>query len=689
MDIERLSLSPVKMTEKLQMLVNAARQSSHFSTWSTGFRALAYYDQRQTIANLLTELTNVPQERENSFGGQALVLAEACLECAAPLSIDESMLKHVDVQNCLPLAPDVANLWKQWLLAEFTWWKKGKPGCLEDLQTQLADYAQNLPSEIDPYSKKEWTRLISRSALLCARCALAQGKTNKAKEWIELVSLDRPGLWEVEYLRGMIAWYRKEYQAARTCLEKSLALNPFQSRVRFELAMLIASQSASNPGNASFKDVPGVHDMVAGSALALFHSGRDDEALGYLEQLEKPEKPYSLFLVWPQARTLRIRQGKELRAYMAEANKNWLEAINCWDAVRIEDSPVTDLVPRTHRLYLLGRYLEQTEGTHDPDKKLYTRFHKELGKLAIRTLTGEAMFYRGLAAERFMPERAQADWRAVLRQSAWLEKTQITAPGRLSVLGDRLLKAGFKKDAYKAYQRVTDTSITGVSERKFLSGLITQSPNGADALLKSLEISWILPDPSLLLFLQGLCILAKEQPDLAAASSLLKEAQQSGLPAPLARISEILPALLADQPDADKELCSFLEETMPEDFPVKLRVGLEILGKPKGVESLRRFQEAFGDNWQAWLPIPPGDILGKQLQEYYTQFDFNGAQNQIQEAEKMGLKIPDEWKAFLYMCQAVGTALNGDFDTAEKTRQQALKILSPNFDNAKSVMKKK
>jgi tetratricopeptide (TPR) repeat protein len=676
---------PGKAANALEILLNAGRKSSWFPIWSLAFRALAYYDRRQALRDLLTPAV---ENLENISPGLALVFAEACLECADPLSIGESMLQNVDAQNCLPLAPDVANLWQQWLLAEFTWWKEGKPGCLEGFQTQLADFLQNPPPEIDPYSKKELKRLTFRSALLCARCALAQGKTSKAREWIELVSRDSTGLWEIEYLQGMIAWCRKEYQNARIFLEKSLILNPFQSRVRFELAMLISSQDTSNTGNFPFDVVPGVHDMVAGSALVLFRSGRDDKAPGYLEQLEKPEMPYSLFLVWPRARILRIQQGKELRAYMAEANKNWLEAIKGWDEVRMEDSPVTDLAHRAHRLYLLGRYLEQTGRSDDFDKKLYTRFHKELGKLAIRTLTGEAMFYRGLAAERHMPERAQADWRAVLRQYTWLEKTQMTAPGRLLALGDRLLKAGFKKDAHKAYQRVNDTSITGVPARKFLSGLINQSPTGADVLLKSPEAGWFLPDHSLLLFLQGLCILAKEQPDLAAASSLLKEAQQFGLPASLARISEILPSLLAGQPDAERQLCSFLDETMPEDFPLKLRVGLEILGKPNGVESLRRFKEAFEDNWKTWLPISPEDILGKQLQEYYTQGDYKGALDQIKEAENMGLKISDEWKAFLLISQAVGIALNGDFDTAEKTRQQALNILSPDLASAKSVMKK-
>ncbi len=696
MNIKRIIGSPGKIARTLEMLVNAARRHSKFPIWAFTFRALAYYDQRQTISNLLSELNNVPQNRENSSCGQALVLAEACLECAGSLSIVETMLKDIDAQHCLPLAPNVANLWKHWLLAEYTWWKERKTDRLESFQTQWMDFMQNPPSETDSYSKKEWKRLIARFALLIARCALAQCQTNKAEEWIESASRASAESWEIEYLRGMTAWSHQDYQNARTCLENCLTLNPFQSRVRFELALLMASKNSANPLDFSSLPASGPYDILANTALILFKGGRIEESHHCLQQLDQPEMPYSLFLIWPQARTLRLQQGKELRAYLAEVEGNWPEAIQYWDAARINDrpgngmtareSPGTNIVERAHRVYLLGRYLEQTEGIPGPDKILFTQFHKELGKLSIRTLTGEAMFYRGLAAEKHMPERAHADWRALLHQSAWLQETQMKAPGRLLFLGDKLLKLGFTREAHKAYRHFHDTSMTDVPERQFFRDLLTQSPppSGVDTLLKSLEAAGFPPGHSFLLFLRGLCILAQEQPNLAAASSLLKEAQQAGLPAPLERICKILSARMAGQPGSERQLCSFLDEAMPGDFPLKLWVGLEMLSRPKGVESLRHFKEAFGDGWKTWCPLPLEDILGKQLQEYYRQGDYKGALDQIQETENLGLQIPAEWKAFLYMCQAVGTALKGDFATAEKTRQKAINLLSPDLCNVKN-----
>jgi len=342
---------------------------------------------------------------------------------------------------------------------------------------------------------------------------------------------------------------------------------------------------------------------------------------------------------------------------------------------------VRDLVHRAHRLYLLGRHLRQQSavGEGDLDRTLQTQFQKELGKLSIRPLMGEAMFYRGLAAEENMPDRAIADWRALLRQTAWVEKTQKMAPSRLLYLGDRLLRVGLIKDAHKAYDRASAVSVVGAQERVLASELITHHSLEATYLLQTLEAAnAFAPDDAFWLFLCSLCLLAKEPPDCETAQPLLEQACQAGLPARLEQLSALLLAVAAAEPDAGQQLCSFLDEKTFAALPPTLQLGLEVLCRPKGLENLLRFKEAFGADWMAWCPISPEEILGRQLRNYCAQSDDAAALGQIQETERLGLYIPDEWKAFLHASQAVRMALRGDFGAAEVSQQQALESLSPN-----------
>jgi tetratricopeptide (TPR) repeat protein len=493
MDIKCLSLSPEKITEELQMLVNAARQSSHFSIWSEVFRALAYYDRRQDMSILWEQLTNRDDKKEGIPGAQTLVLTEAGLECARPLAALESLLESLDIQHCSPLTPETAHLWQQWLLAELSWWKDDHTDGLEAFAQQLTGLLKNPPPQLDPSMTKEWQQLIFRGALLCARSAIARGDCSKAGEWlaqIDGIEVDTglpTGLWELDYLQGMHLWSRGELQLARSYLEKSLSLNPFQSRVRFELNLLDFFQEPSSTKNSTVQSptlpLPGVHDVLAAGAVALFKKGQLDQTRQYLEQMDQPETAYSLSLVWPEARKLRLEQGKQLCAYMAETRKEWQTALHLWDAVPPEAGFLgSRLTHQAHQLYLLGKHLEQIGDTgeigetSEANKDLHIHFHKELGKLAIRPITGEAMFYRGLAAEKSMPQRATVDFRALLRQPGWLEKSRKDAPERLIYIGDFLLKAGLGKDAYKAYHSVNPDSPRGARERQLLGNLILRFP---------------------------------------------------------------------------------------------------------------------------------------------------------------------------------------------------------------------
>jgi hypothetical protein len=673
---------PEKTPAALDRLVDACHQSRWFPVWALAFRALAYYDRRQAIRDLLAQAVESPASGSH---GLELVLAEARLECACPVPVTDLVPQDIDVHDCLPLAPEVARLWQQWLLAEFAWWESGEP---ETVERTIADLLETPAPDDDPYSLNEWDRLTRHAALLGARCALSRCAVEKALQWIEWASRNRPCSWECQYLSGLVAWSQGERQSAKALLKRSLADNPFQSRVRFELGMLLSGEDPS--GSRSYLEtMPAVHDAAASSAVVLFRLDQESETRRHLEQLDQAEAPYSLRLIWPRTRRLRLRQGKNLRAHLAETNQDWPEALKRWDEARQSHeapgqetrSQARDLVHRAHRLYLLGRCLRQKNaaGEEDHDKMTHTQFHKELGKLSIRPLMGEAMFYRGLAAEKSMPDRAIADWRALLRQSTWVEQTQKVAPTRLLCLGDRLLKVGLDMDAHKAYDLASATSVAGAQERVFTSRLITQHPFEAAHLVQILESAdSFAPDDARWSFLRALCLLAKDPPDREAAQPFLERTRQTGLPAQWEQLGKLLLVLVEAEPDAGRQLCSFLdgEESMG-TFPSMLRPGLEALCRPEGLETLRRFQEVLGPDWAAWCPIPPEEVIGLQLRVYCVQSDYAAALDQVQGAKRMGISIPGEWSAFLYASQAVQVALSGNFEAAEVAQQQALESLSP------------
>ncbi len=510
MDIEPLSYSPVKITEALRMLGSAARKTPDFTVWAVAFRALAYYDRRQTISILLKQLSkgndvkSDPKKKEIT-GAQSLVLTEACLECAQPLTVMESLLESVDIRKCSPLTPEITYLWRQWLSAEISWWKEEHTNGPNAFETRLTTLLQRPAPQLDPYMTTERQRLISRALLFCARSAIARRDCGKALEWLTRagdIQADTgglsPGLWELDYLKAMAAWRRGEPLEARSYFEKCLSLNPFQSRVRFESDLLRFLQEPSSMEDSAPRypslSLPGVPDALASNAAALLKQGRGDDARQYLEQMERPPTAYSLLLVWPEALKLRIRQGKQLHACIAENQKKWRTAMHLWDAApRTAEPSSSRLTHRAHQLYLLGKHLQQTGGTMETEdadrenKKLHIHFHKELGKLAVRTLTGEAMFYRGLAAEKSMPQRAVADFRALLRQPKWLEKSRTHAPARLLYIGDHLFKAGLHNDAYKAYRCIDQDSHHGAAQRRLLGDLVLRfppDPAAVDSILK-------------------------------------------------------------------------------------------------------------------------------------------------------------------------------------------------------------
>ena len=670
--LQEYQSAPAKIPTVLGDLVEACRSSHWFPIWTLALRALAYFDRRLQLRDLLA--TTKIELIEND--GYKLVLAEARLECAQRMPLAD--LRQVAIPTCLPLTPQVTELWRRWLRAEFMGWENDRLDEHSQAKSDLSACLETPPSQDDSFSASEWRRLSYHAMLWQAKWALSKALSNDARQWLDKAARTRPAGWEWRYLSGLLAWSRQDHVAAQSLIEESLAVNPFQSRVRFELGMLIAGLDPAG-SQTYLESMPGVHDAAASLAVVYHRLGKTVAAQQCLAQLSQAENPYSLSLILPQARALRLHQGLELCAHLAELEGDWLKAVEHWDTARQRDvsarqsgeHPINRsgaLVHRAHRLYLLGLYLH---GMDSSDHGLQEQFHKELARLSLRPLLGDAMFYRGLAAEECLPERALADWRGLLRQTAWLEQNQRMMPNRLLYLGDQMHRAGHLGESGQAYAHA-DMGCAS-SERATASALLAQETPVAEKTLQILDAMAASQNP-LWIWLRCMCLLTLQPPAHESARTVLGQAQQAGLPASLQQLGAQLLSLASMEANALEGLADWLDGHITA-LPPSLELGLASLCRSQDVTTLQRCEAQWGAAWMRWCPVLPTAILGIKLRECCSESRYTAALEQIEAAATMGVGIPAEWRAYLCLMQATQAGLKGDFAGALESVQIAMGVL--------------
>lgn len=592
-----------------------------------------------------------------------LTQAEAALERGELPDLD--LLESIDSQQ-YPLAePELIFFWRDWLMAEFEWWKDESDRAFQILEGRLR--ALFLPS-----ASTEWLRIKHLAASLGVRISIGKRDFDQAEHWLAEISEQDSINWETSYLSGMLSWAKGDLEEAHLHLEESVKKDSTQSRVRFELAVLKTIQS-DKVKLADLDETPVVHDAMATSAIIFFRAGQTLQAKKLLELLDEQEMSHSLRLLWPATYRSRIQQGLSLRAHLAETMHSWPFALKFWRLAHetISPPPALRLVDRAHRLAIMGLCLEDKNAipTDADQKKLYDEFHLELSLVALRPLTGDAMFYRGFAAHQTQPDRVLQDGRALLRQGKWLEKTRQQSPSHLIIIGDWLLQAGLIDEALRAYQQVADLPEAQI--RILYSSLIKEKPLTQEYLLKKIEtVNLDGMHRSSIFFMKVLGFLAGHEPDLATAQSCLELAIQASLPLALERIGRTVLALAEKWITKEVDPALLNEETY-NALPT-LHAGLDAITHPINMEILVHFQETFGAGWQDLFPTEPLNVIGYELQRLCSKQDFVSALEIIELAEKLGIAIPVEWYSSISMTRTIQLAMQGNLEAAEETCAQVL-----------------
>jgi hypothetical protein len=621
---------PNQVPDALEQLVEDCHSSLWTSGWLLAPRALSYFDQRGLLRRWCTDnstfAAGAPVEKR-------LMWVEAGLECS--LLDAAAPLEQLEWSQCPPQTLPAMRLWAAWLRAEFAGWSTGKPdSAFEEMRMLIA----SLSPPDDIFMRREWERITQRISVLGARLACQKEEADDG-----LAAM--PDTWDMQYARGLVAWAAGEFTLARDHFEASQQANPFQERVAFEAAVL-ADHALTEP-------VPAVPDMRAMAALLHFRAGNLPLAETLLDSFEDTVAPFSLRLIDPVGYHQRIRRGWELSAHLAEAHQQWHLALARWDIAR--QGHTRNLTYRAHRLYLMGRLLDEQPTTEDPDLlALSDNFQRELGLLSVRKLPPDAQFYRGLASGRDMPHLAAQDWYSLSENLEWCTEAGRQGINPLLVLADHLRDAGMWDQACHLYAAAPANLLPSA-----LARILTTEVLDAKEILATLENveNYSGGDRHMWGFAHSL-LLGMQNPPASASSQV----EISGLRDELAALSQCLSTFTTGADDS--KLRAVLQEARPLLPPV-LCLGLSMLIKDLDTITLDDFQTAYSRSHIA-PPIDGGWIIGQQVRKLCLGGDYEAAQSWIDVGQDLSLPSMDVWLVYLKLARSLTLARAGRFDDAQR-----------------------
>ncbi|MBI3248812.1 MAG: hypothetical protein HYZ50_20105 [Deltaproteobacteria bacterium] len=645
--------------DDVQTLVHCAAQSQWFPLRALACRALAFYDRRSEALLLShadhTELT-----------GAALVAAEAHLEAGSfngpwrplppsvPPSLPLFLLEHwrqlLDVEARFALGEDVRAF-------------------LPAIQKIVDEESVSSSSPVT-YVQHEQARLAARTCAALARIALAQGQTEQALVGLTHTTTIYLPKWERLYLAGLVAWQRGALDEAEAQLENSLAANPFQSRVRVELGMLLASRKPDQ-ALAHLTIMPDTPDAAAGRAAILARSGCIAEARNVLVVLDQEDALLPTRLVWPAAYRERLYRGWMLRVETAERLAEWNTALTYLEHAHRQFSTDLSLL-RAHQMWIHAQQAEQLATTdRRAARQLSQQVEQELQTLAARPLTGDAMFYRSLVAATRLPDRAVKDWQALLRQRQWAERAPTVAGPRFLYIGDGLWKAGYTAEAIRAYRRAVEFGADGASARLALIMVRTQ---GLSAIPAATDLA---PHDPLWPLAAALAALAATPPDINAAVKWAEIARERNAPQAYMELVTVLCGLLQDRSQAPQTLAQLLAQRSLGSLPPVVNACLSLLTSTRSAASdVQALLETLGKQWLDVCPVPPEQALQKAVAEIAENEGAEAALALARRAEQDGILLPRETSITLLAACATLAGMQGRFDEAERYLRQAQQLVS-------------
>ena len=553
---------------------------------------LASRGQRDALASLLPP-----------GGPLTLPQADAWLEAALPDELEPGWTARIVPGTDDQLPPAGGAAWVNLLEAETQLACGGDPEAIERALVRIGAQTPHIGT---------------RAVAALARARLAQ--------WREpgdvLTSAEAAALpeWERHYLEALFCWQAGATHAALAALEAALTANPAQTPVRLALAARLAPDAPERALEVVTIDRPTRQICVARTAL-LARLGRFDEAEQALA-LAAPHEPARY--TWAAGRREWRRQECALRTALAERRGEWSAAAASWRL----GCGGTKSLEGARQLFMDCRELESMRGgkgwrrsqvAHRMDRAWH-----ELGNLP---LSGDSMFFRAPGFLDRDPARAARDFRALLRQRAWLEAERAAGGGRLVYAGDALLGLGQSEEAVRAYENA------GAAPERLAERLAA-----ARMLMK---------------------LAAAEDPP--AAQAVLDAAERQRAPAALCALLRRLVSG-GTVPDAELETLR-----LPRETRAALRL---VCGEGPEIARIKEFIKAAGERWPERCPADPQLAARRALGACCDDGKWDEALELAASLERRGRPWALELAALTRLRHALSRALGGQLEEAAQELQR-------------------
>lgn len=599
------------------------------------YRALAYYGQRKTLAELL------PREEP-----QSLVEADAWLEANNAIEGAEHLAKLIASMSSNLLSRGVCESWITLLLNELVLSQDDHTEKIEEDLLLLTSYFSETPPRT--YGEAEFRHISARAtaALACSRLA----------RWLDIEDLlTSPAgqslpAWERMYLRGLSLWQSNDCDRATSLMQTALEYNPYQTPIRLSLAILLAVQSPEEALEVLKYEEPTIEMLITQAAL-LARLGRYRKAKETLKLCDddniyrsEPSR-YS----WTRGREQFRKQKLILHTAIAEHMRDFESAAKIWQATN--SGGIRNSLLEARKLYAANRELTSLvpgrEWRRSILKNCIERGVQEIGAIP---LIGNDTYFRAKALADISPERAAKDFQNLIKRPQWVEAEQKVGGGRLIVVGDALLHLDKIDDAFNAYQLANNSPHPELNERLAVAYIYKQVRDHAnpkailDAVAYTTDLVLDNPYPHLIAVL-GLLIAGERN----AALSCLDEAEERGAPGAICRSLRTLCTITSELGTIPEEDLTVLR--LPKEVKAILRL---ICGEGSEPYRIEDYVNIFREKWITQCPTDPRLVARWLL----TTWCEEGKWDQALDLANELVQSDDAWAKELAILVQVRHALN-------------------------------
>lgn len=612
------------------------------------WRALAHFGARERLASFIS--------REDDL---SLYEADAWMEASLPGDCMTDPVGRVNATKGFAFPQKIVECQLKLLHQESALACKGVEYASEATLMQIVKEAPDCSPR--DYSEAVALRLAVRAvaALVRFRIGVKRGDEGLLSRF----PADHLPAWEHAYLKGLVSWRLGDTEAAKTALNQSQDLNPYQSCVHLALAALPGACSLDDTLEW-FGDSCVSRELQHARSAVLARLVRYDESEAALQRAAADgcaREP--MRFTWAEATTDRQFREEALRAALAERRGDWATADKVWRLAGKDKGDRSLAV--TRHLFAATREME-TATAGSPSRRI-ERVRRERDRLrhqiGLRPLIGNETFFRGFALMEELPGQAERDLRSLLYRHSWVQTEKRVGGGRLVPLGDALSRLGCMQDAIRAYAHAIEAGESAAAVRLALLNVCEAAGNTADAgnvAAQAETAADLVPDSPWPFVLGAVRLLVNGQAEVAGR--MLEKARGAGASEPLCEcIGAAVEVMAGESSSVPKATLRALRMSSRTTAILSM-----LLMDGEIAPRLQAFMAAVDEDWVSHCPVDIETTAANHLAELCDEGEWTEAERFIASLVASGVETAKELKSCLDVRHALALALQGALTEAEK-----------------------